>query len=141
MGILPAAANLTGNIAITATLALGTFLITNLSGNRHYWQHIFNMPNIPIFIKPLMFVVEFIGIFTKPISLTIRLFIAITAGHIVILCLLSLIFIFHSYAVGVVSSAVVVFISLIEILVSIIQAYVFTMFSSLYIGMAIEKHR
>ena len=140
MGLLPGAANLTGNIAFTATLAFGTFLITNLSGNRNYWQHIFNMPGIPVFIKPLMVVVECIGIFTKPISLTIRLFVAITAGHIVILCLLSLIFIFHSYAVGVISSAVVVFISLIEILVSIIQAYVFTMFSSLYIGMAIEEH-
>lgn len=140
MGLLPGAANLTGNIAVTATLALGTFLLTNLSGNRHYWGHIFNMPGIPIFIKPLMVLVECIGIFTKPISLTIRLFVAITAGHIVILCLLSLIFIFHSYAVGVLSSAVVVFISLIEILVSIIQAYVFTMFSSLYIGMAIEEH-
>lgn len=140
MGLVPGAANLTGNIAVTATLALGTFLLTNLSGNRNYWRHIFNMPGIPIFIKPLMVVVECIGIFTKPLSLTIRLFVAITAGHIVILCLLSLTFIFHSYSVGVLSSLVVVFISLIEILVAIIQAYVFTMFSSLYIGMAIEEH-
>ena len=140
MGLLPGAANLTGNIAVTATLALGTFLLTNLSGNRNYWQHIFNMPGVPIFIKPLMVVVECIGIFTKPLSLMIRLFVAVTAGHIVILCLLSLIFIFHSYSVGVISSVVVVFISLIEILVAIIQAYVFTMFSSLYIGMATEEH-
>ena len=140
MGLLPGAANLTGNIAVTATLALATFLLTNLSANRNYWQHIFNMPGIPIFIKPLMVVVECIGIFTKPLSLMIRLFVAITAGHIVILCLLSLTFIFHSYSVGFISSTVVVFITLIEILVAIIQAYVFTMFSSLYIGMAIEKH-
>ena len=122
------------------TLAALTFLMTNFSGNKHYWQHIFNMPGIPIFIKPLMVVVECIGLFTKPISLTIRLFVAVTAGHIVILCLISLVFIFQSYLVGVISTAVVVFVNLIEILVSIIQAYVFTMFSSLYIGMAIEKH-
>ena len=139
MGLLPGAANLTGNIAVTGTLAVFTFIMTNLSGNRHYWQHVFNMPGIPVFIKPLMVIVECIGLFTKPISLTIRLFVAVTAGHIVILCLLSLIFIFQSYAVGIISTAVVVFVNLIEILVSIIQAYVFTMFSSLYIGMAIEE--
>lgn len=137
MGLLPGAANLTGNIAVTMTLALFTFFITNFSGNRHYWNHVFNTPGVPLFIKPLIVSVEFIGIFTKPISLMVRLFVAMTAGHIVILSLLGLAFLFKSYAVGVLSALVVVFINGIELLVSVIQAYVFTMFSSLYIGMAV----
>ena len=137
MGLLPGAANLTGNIAVTMTLALFTFLITNFSGNRHYWKHVFNTPGVPLFIKPLIVLVEFIGLFTKPISLMVRLFVAITAGHIVILSLLALTFLFKSYTVGVLSALVVVFINGIELLVSAIQAYVFTMFSSLYIGMAV----
>ncbi|MCY4418462.1 MAG: F0F1 ATP synthase subunit A [Cytophagales bacterium] len=139
VGLLPGAANLTGNISVTLVLAVITFLLTNLSGNRHYWGHIFNMPGVPLSIKPLLGVVEFIGLFTKPISLMIRLFVAITAGHIVILSLLGLIFIFESYAVGVASALVVLFINVIEIMVSIIQAYIFTMFTSLYIGAAVKK--
>ncbi len=141
LGLLPAAANLTGNIAVTAVLAVLTMIITNLSANRSYWTHIFNTPGVPWWLKfpiPVMPVVEFIGIFTKPFSLLLRLFVAITAGHIVILSLLGLIFIFQSYAVGVASTLVVTVITFIEILVATIQAYVFTMFSSLYIGMAIQ---
>ena len=139
MGLLPGAANLTGNIAVTGALALITFFLTNLSGNKHYWQHIFNMPGIPVFIRPLMAFVEFISLFTKPFSLMVRLFVAVTAGHIVILSLLSLPFIFQSFGVGLLASLVTLFVTLIEILVSLIQAYVFTMFTSLYIGMATER--
>lgn len=140
LGLLPGAGNLTGNIAITMTLAVLTFLITNLSGNRNYWSHIFWTPGVPVVLRIIILPVELIGIFTKPFSLMIRLFAAITAGHIVLLSLLGLTFMFHSYAVGVVSSVFVVIITLIELLVAGIQAYVFTMFTSLYIGMATEEH-
>ncbi len=140
LGLLPGAANLTGNIAVTMVLAVGTFLLTNLSGNKHYWGHIFNTPGVPLPLKPIIVPVEIIGMFTKPISLMVRLFVAITAGHIVLLSLMSLTFIFHSYAVGVGTTVIVVVITFIEILVATIQAYVFTMFSSMYIGMAVDDH-
>lgn len=140
LGLLPGAANMTGNIAVTMVLALGTFLLTNLSGNKHYWGHIFNTPGVPLPLKSIIVPVEIIGMFTKPVSLMVRLFVAITAGHIVILSLMSLTFIFHSYTVGVASTLVVTVITFIEILVATIQAYVFTMFSSMYIGMAVDDH-
>ena len=140
LGLLPGAGNLTGNIAITLTLAVLTFLITNISANKNYWAHIFWTPGVPLVLRPIIMLVEIVGIFTKPFSLMIRLFAAITAGHIVLLSLLGLTFMFHSYLVGVVSSVFVVVISLIELLVAGIQAYVFTMFTSLYIGLATEEH-
>ncbi len=140
LGLLPGAANLTGNIAVTMTLAVLTFIITNVSGNKHYWNHIFNTPGVPLPLKIIIVPVEIIGIFTKPISLMIRLFVAITAGHIVILSLIGLVFIFRSYFVGLGSTVIVLFINLIELLVAAIQAYVFTMFSALYIGLATEDH-
>lgn len=140
LGLLPGAANLTGNIAVTFVLAIITFLFTNFSGTKTYWGHVFNTPGVPFVLKFIIVPVEIIGVFTKPISLMIRLFVAITAGHIVILSLISLIFIFQSYMVGVGSTLIVVFITFIELLVATIQAYVFTMFSSLYIGLAIEEH-
>lgn len=140
LGLLPGAANLTGNIAVTFTLAFFTFLITNFSGNRNYWSHIFWTPGVPLPLRIIILPVELIGVFTKPFALLIRLFAAITAGHIVILSLLCLAFIFRAYWVGGIASAFVVLISLIEILVAAIQAYVFTLFSSLYVGMAIEEH-
>jgi F-type H+-transporting ATPase subunit a len=140
LGLLPGAANLTGNIAITTVLALFTFVITNLNGNKNYWKHIFWTPGVPLALKFIIVPVEIIGMFTKPFALIIRLFVAITAGHIVMLALISLVFIFESYAVGVGTTIIVLFISLIELLVAAIQAYVFTMFSALYIGMATEEH-
>lgn len=140
LGLLPAAANLTGNIAVTMTLAVGTLLITNFSGNKHYWKHILWTPGVPVLLKPVIVPIEIIGIFTKPIALMIRLFVAMTAGHIVVLSLLSLTFIFQSMAVGIGSAIIVTVINFIELLVATIQAYVFTMFSSLYIGMAVEEH-
>ncbi len=136
LGLLPGAGNLTGNIAVTFVLAIITFLITNLSGNAAYWKHLFWTPGVPLALRPLILPVEIIGIFTKPFALTIRLFVAITAGHIVLLSLICLTFIFGSYLVGAGASIVVVFINLIELLVAGIQAYVFTLFTSLYIGMA-----
>lgn len=140
LGLVPGAANLTGNIAVTITLAVITFLITNFNGNKDYWKHVFATPGVPL---PLLFIivpVEIIGLFTKPFALTVRLFVAITAGHIVILSFIGLIFVFESYAVGVASTLMVIFINIIELLVATIQAYVFTLFSAMYIGSAVADH-
>lgn len=140
LGLLPGAANLTGNIAVTMTLAVFTFLITNFSGTKSYWSHIFWTPGVPLPLRVIILPVEIIGIFTKPFSLMIRLFAAITAGHIVLLSLICLTFMFQSWYVGAGVSVFVVFINLIELLVAGIQAYVFTLFTSLYIGIAVEDH-
>jgi F-type H+-transporting ATPase subunit a len=140
LGLLPGAGNLTGNIAVTCTLAVLTFIITNVNGNKDYWKHIFWTPGVPMPLRPIILLVEVVGVFTKPISLMVRLFVAITAGHIVLLSLICLTFIFGSIWVGFGSTIIVLFINLIELLVAGIQAYVFTLFSSLYIGMAIAEH-
>ncbi|HEY9488187.1 MAG TPA: F0F1 ATP synthase subunit A [Chryseosolibacter sp.] len=140
LGLLPGAGNLTGNIAVTIVLAVFTFIVTNLSGNRNYWKHIFWTPGLPLIMRVIILPVEIIGMFTKPISLMIRLFVAITAGHIVLLALIALTFVFASYWVGLGSTLIVLFISLIEILVAAIQAYVFTLFSALYIGQSTAEH-
>jgi len=140
LGLLPGAGNLTGNIAVTMVLAVFTFLITNFNGNKAYWSHIFWTPGLPFVMRLIILPVELIGVFTKPISLMIRLFVAITAGHIVLLSLIALTFVFASIWVGFGSTLMVVFISLIEILVAAIQAYVFTLFSALYIGQATAEH-
>lgn len=143
----PFSANLSGNIAFTFALACITFLIVNFSGNKNYWKHIFWMPDVPVPMKIFLAPIEVIGMFTKPISLFIRLFANITAGHIVVLALISLVFFFKveygeiaGWGASPVSVAFVVFISLIEILVTAIQAYIFTVLSALYIGMAVEEH-
>jgi F-type H+-transporting ATPase subunit a len=111
-----------------------------VNGNKNYWGHIFWTPGVPLPLRIIILPVEIIGIFTKPFALTVRLFVAITAGHIVLLALTSLTFIAHSWSVGIGTSIVNVLISLIELLVAAIQAYVFAMFTSLYIGQAIEEH-
>lgn len=147
--IFPGGANVTGNIAVTMVLALITFIITTVKGNKNYWVHIFNTPGVPWWLKlpiPLMPVVELMGLFIKPFVLMVRLFANITAGHIIALGFLSLIFIFGEiqpaigYGVSIVSVVMNVFMALIELLVAFIQAYVFTLLSSIYIGMAIEEH-
>lgn len=138
-GLTPGAANLTGNIAVTMVLALMTFIITQFSGKKNYWKHVFWTPGVPTPIKFIIVPVEFISLFTKPFSLMIRLFVAITAGHIVLLSLMFMTFIFHSWVVGIGSSVIVLVINIIELLVATIQAYVFTLFSSMYIGTALEE--
>lgn len=152
MGLIPippGGANVTGNIAVTFVLALFTLVITNISGNRNYWKHIFNTPGVPFYLKlplPIMPMVEAIGIFTKPFVLMVRLFANITAGHIIALGFLSIIFIFAqmspglAYGISFVSVFFNVFMIFIELLVAFIQAFVFTFLSSLYIGMAVEEH-
>ncbi len=147
--IFPFGANVTGNIAITLVLAIFTFAITTFSGNKAYWTHIVNAPGVPWWLKipvPLMPIVEIIGVFTKPFVLMVRLFANITAGHIIMLGFVSLIFIFGNmapalgYGVSVVSVAFAIFMTMLELLVAFIQAFVFTLLSALYIGMAIEDH-
>lgn len=143
MGLIPFfpfGANLTGNIAVTCTLAVFTFIITTFSGNKNYWKHIFWAPGVPVPMKIFLAPIEVIGMFTKPFSLMVRLFANITAGHIIILSLVSLIFVFKSYLVAPASIIAVVFISVIEILVTALQAYIFTTLSALYFGMATEEH-
>jgi F-type H+-transporting ATPase subunit a len=147
--IFPGGANLTGNIAVTATLAIITFTITTFSANKNYWKHMINTPGVPWWLKipfPLMPIVEIMSMFTKPFVLAVRLFANITAGHIIALVFYSLIFIFGSmsiyagYGISVVSVAFAIFMSLLELLVAFIQAYVFTLLSALYFGMATEEH-
>lgn len=144
----PAGANITGNLAITAILALITFVIVNLSGNKHYWQDIFNTPGVPAWLKifPLMPLIEVVGVFTKPFVLMIRLFANMTAGHVIILAFVVIIFIISNLfgtavggAVSVLSILFDVFIGALECLVAYIQAYVFTMLTALYIGMAVAE--
>lgn len=143
MGLIPVfpfSGNLSGNIAFTLVLALITFVITTFVGNKDYWKHIFWMPGLPVPMKIFLAPIEFMGIFIKPISLMIRLFANITAGHIIVLSLISLIFIAKSVWVSPASIFFSVFISVIEVLVVAIQAYIFTMLSALYIGSAMEEH-
>jgi F-type H+-transporting ATPase subunit a len=141
MGLIPffpGGANLTGNIAVTMMLALCTFILTTVNGNKNYWGHVFT-PHVPWWLYPLMIPVEIIGLFTKPIALMIRLFANITAGHILILSLISLIFILKSVLVAGIAVPFVLFISLIELVVGFIQAFIFTILSALFIGMAVEE--
>lgn len=150
LGLVPIlGANVTGNIAVTLSLALFTFIITSISGNKHYWKEIYNMPGVPLWLKvpvPLMPAVEFIGMLTKPITLMIRLFANITAGHIIALSFFSLIFILKKFGTGAafgtasLSVAFVIFMTVLELLVAFIQAYVFTLLSSIYFGMATAEH-
>jgi len=131
--------NLTGNIAVTITLATITLITVNFSGNKYYWKHIF-APDIPLWLYIIMVPVEIIGIISRPFALMIRLFANITAGHIIVLSLISLIFIFNSIWIAPVSVVFVVFMDLIEVLVAFLQAFIFTMLSALFIGMAVEEH-
>jgi F-type H+-transporting ATPase subunit a len=147
--IFPFGANVTGNITVTMILAVFTLIITTLNGNKTYWKHIINMPGVPWWIKipvPLMPVIEIVGMFTKPFVLMVRLFANMVAGHIVVLGFLCLIFIFGEISpVAGLSSSVLslvftIFMTMIDLLVALIQAYVFTLLSAIYFGMAVEEH-
>lgn len=140
LGLTPGAANLTGNIAVTMMLALLTLVITLFSGNKNYWGHIFAPPGVPWPLYIIMVPVELIGIIVKPFSLMVRLFANITAGHIIILSFISLIFIFRSAAAGLLSVPFGLFISVLELLVAVLQAYIFTLLTAMYIGSAVEEH-
>jgi len=146
--IIPGGANVTGNIAVTMALALFTFFIQVLSGNKHFWKHIFNAPGVPWWLKipiPLIPLIEFVGILIKPFVLMVRLFANISAGHIITLGFFGLIFIFGQihitagYGISVLSVAFSIFMTCLELLVAFIQAYVFTLLSAIYFGMAVEE--
>ncbi len=143
VGLIPGSANVTGNIAFTLVLSVISFVIIMLSTNKHYWAHIFNPP-VPMGVKPILIPVEILGVFTKPFALMIRLFANMIAGHIIIICLISLIFIFGALSTYIgwgfspLSIAFVVFIYLIELLVAFLQAYIFTNLTAVFIGQAFE---
>lgn len=143
MGLVPffpGAANLSGNIAFTCTLAIFTFILVNVNGNASYWKHIFWMPGVPVPMKIFLAPIEFIGVFTKPISLMVRLFANITAGHVLILGIVCLIFVLKSLAVAAVVVPFTLALSMIELLVAFIQAFIFTLLSTVYISLATEEH-
>ena len=143
VGLIPGAANVTGNIAFTMVLALIAFVVILASSKKHFWGHIFNPP-VPMGVKPILVLVEFLGVFTKPFALMIRLFANMVAGHIIIICLVSLIFIFGAMSKGLgwgftpLSVGFVVFIYLIELLVAFLQAYIFAFLTAVFIAQAFE---
>jgi F-type H+-transporting ATPase subunit a len=138
-GMIPIGANLTGNIAFTLVLSIATLIVTNINGNKNYWSHIF-LPHAPKAIWPILIPIEIVGILTKPFALMIRLFANMTAGHIIIISLIGLIFVFKSIYIAPVSIAFALFIDVLECLVAFLQAYVFTMLTALFIGSAVADH-
>ena len=143
--IFPGGANVTGNIAVTMVLAVIIFLTVNLNGNKNYWKHIF-LPDVPVWMYVIIIPIEILGVVLKPFVLMLRLFANITAGHIIILGFFSLIFIFGAMSpagglgVSPLSVAFTVFMGLLEMLVAFLQAFVFTLLSAIYIGMAVEEN-
>ncbi|WP_412070019.1 F0F1 ATP synthase subunit A [Rubrivirga sp. IMCC43871] len=146
LGLVPFGATATANITTTAVLAILTFIVTQFAGTKDYWGHIFNPPGVPMIVKPILIPIEILGLFTKPFALAVRLFANMTAGHLVILNLLGLIFIIGGmsetagYLTSVPAVLLTVAVYFLEILVAFIQAYVFTILSALFIGMATAEH-
>ncbi len=144
----PGSANVTGNLAVTLTLAVFTFLVVNLNGKKDYWEHVFWMPGIPAWVKVILTPVEVLSLFIKPFSLMIRLFANISAGHIIILSLIGLVFLFgdNGRSVGGAAGGAVIgglftaFMNLIELLVAFLQAFIFAILTASYIGAAVEEH-
>ena len=144
IGMIPGSANVTGNIAFTAILGIISFVVILASSNKHYWGHIFNPPGVPLGIKFILIPVEILSLFIKPMALIIRLFANMVAGHIIIICLISLVFIFSQmhpaagWGSSLISVAFTIFIYFIEVLVAFLQAFIFTMLSAVFIGQAFE---
>lgn len=143
----PGSANVTGNIGVTMVLALFVFIVVNLNGTKDYWMHILWMPGVPTGVKPLLTIIEVMSLFIKPATLFIRLFANITAGHIIILSLVSLIFFFNSsFGLGGAGAGIgiavpfVFAMNLLELFVAFLQAFVFTLLTCLYLGSAVEEH-
>lgn len=138
-GLIPIGANLTGNIAFTLVMSVFTLIIVNINANKHYWHHIFAPPS-PKWLYPILIPIEIVGILTKPFALMIRLFANITAGHIIVISLVGLIFVFKTIYIAPVSVAFALFIDVLECLVAFLQAYIFTMLTALFIGSAVADH-
>ena len=139
-GLTPLGVNVTNNIAVTASLAVLTYIITTFTANKNYWGHIFWMPGVPVPMKILLAPIELLGTIIKPFSLMIRLYANIIAGHVVLMSILGLIFIFQNWIGGTLSFGLAFALSLLELLVAALQAYIFTMLSALYFGAAVEEH-
>ncbi len=139
-GLTPLGINATGNFTITFSLAILTFLITNFTANKNYWGHIFWMPGVPKAMRIVLAPIELLGVFIKPFSLMIRLYANIFAGHIVLMSIIGLMFIFKSWIGSSLSFGLSFVLSILEILVAFLQAYIFTMLSALYFGSAVEEH-
>jgi F-type H+-transporting ATPase subunit a len=135
----PGGSNVTGNIAVTFVLAVITLVVVNVNGNKYYWKHIF-APDVPFWLYPIMWIVELAGIISKPFALMVRLFANIMAGHVIVVALVSLIFIFQTLGIAPVSVAFTLFIDVLELLVAFLQAFIFTMLMALFIGSAVEEH-
>ena len=140
IGLTPLGINVTGNIAITFGLAIITFFITQFTANANYWKHIFWMPGVPAPMKIILAPIELLGVIIKPFALMIRLYANISAGHIVLMSLIGLIFVFQNWVGSSLTFFLAFAISLIELLVALLQAYIFTMLSALYFGFAVEEH-
>lgn len=139
-GLMPFGVNVTGNIAITTSLALFTFILVQFTANKNYWKHIFWMPGLPWPMKIILMPIEVLGMFIKPFALLIRLFANMTAGHIVVMSLIAMIYYFKNVIAGIAFPALTLVLYLLEILVAFLQAYIFTMLSAVYFGMANEEH-
>ena len=139
-GLTPLGVNVTGNIAVTFALAIVTFVITQFSGNKNYWKHIFWMPGVPVLMKFILAPIELLGVFIKPFALMIRLYANMMAGHVVLMSIIGLVFIFQNWIGGTLSLFLAFFLSIIELLVAALQAYIFTLLSALYFGFAVEEH-
>ncbi len=147
LGLFPGGANFTGNVAVTAALALISFIVMLVSGNKHFWGHLLNPPGVPLPVKFLLVPIEIISLFIKPIALTIRLFANILAGHIIILSIISMIFIFGKmgaspgagFGFSIVSIAFSIFMFFLELLVAAIQAFIFTNLTAVFVGQAVEE--
>jgi F-type H+-transporting ATPase subunit a len=139
-GLTPLGVNVTGNIAVTAGLALMTYLITTFTANKNYWGHIFWMPGVPALMKVVLAPIELLGTIIKPFSLMIRLYANIVAGHVVLMSIIGLMFIFKNWVGSSLSFLLAFALSILEILVAALQAYIFTMLTALYFGAANEEH-
>lgn len=140
LGLMPLGFNITGNITITLSLALLTYLITTFSANKNYWSHMLWMPGVPVLLRPVLALIELLGTIIKPFSLMIRLYANMMAGHVVLMSIIGLMFIFKSWIGSSLSFVLAFSLSILEILVAFLQAYIFTMLSSLYFGAGNEEH-
>jgi F-type H+-transporting ATPase subunit a len=140
LGLAPFGFNVTGNITITLSLALMTYLITTFTANKNYWSHMLWMPGVPVPLRPVLALIELLGTIIKPFSLMIRLYANMMAGHVVLMSIIGLMFIFKSWIGSSLSFVLAFALSILEILVAFLQAYIFTMLSSLYFGAGNEEH-
>ena len=140
LGLTPFGFNITGNIAITFSLAIITYLITTFTANKNYWSHMLWMPGVPVLLKPFLALIELLGTIIKPFSLMIRLYANMLAGHVVLMSIIALMFFFKSWIGSSLSLGLAFFLSILEILVAFLQAYIFTMLTSLYFGAGNEEH-